>query len=323
MKNVIIKWSLALCLLFFPLVSFGGTTLFQENFDDANFSSRGWYDGATGSVDTSNFAPGSTASFKCHFLLGGTGCNPADVGNPFRHKFTPTNSVYLSYWVLHSSSWIGSGLNYHPHIFYFLTNLDGDYAGLADSYLDAYVEENQGYPQLNLQDGQNINTANIGVNLIGATENRAVAGCNGTQSGLNLASNSIPASCYLSNGAGSAYWNGMDWQGPTAYFFSSAKTSWHHVEAYFQLNTIVNGIGQPNGVLQYWYDGQLVINQNNVIMRTGANPTMQFDQLVLAPYIGVGSPADQTIWFDNLLVATSRPTSTMAAPSPPTNLIVH
>jgi hypothetical protein len=183
--------------------------------------------------------------------------------------------------------------------------------------MTAYVEENQGYPVLAFQDGQNIDETKIGVDLTTVTENRSVAGCNGIQS--NIGQSGID--CYLS---GSVHWNGLIWKGATAYFFDpSQKTNWHFIEAYIQLNSISNGIGQPNGIVRYWYDRQLVIDHNNVIMRTGKNPTMQFNQIALTPYIGPGSPADQTIWYDNLYVATSRPNTTTLIPSPPTNLQVQ
>ena len=62
-----------------------------------------------------------------------------------------------------------------------------------------------------------------------------------------------------------------------------------------------------DGVVQYWFDGQPVLDLHNVLLRTGANATMQFNQLVIAPYIGDGSPVTQSIWYDNVTVATGRP----------------
>jgi hypothetical protein len=317
MKIILTILFFALNLCFFPAIGVGAT-FFNENFDDTNFSSRGWYDGPTGAVDTNVHIPGSTASLKCHFLQGGTKCNPADGDYTLRHKFTASDSVYVSYWVKHSANWVGSGKTYHPHQFFILTNLNGDYDGMAWTHLTAYVEENQGYPQLNIQDGQNIDMTKIGVDLTNVTESRSIGGCNGTQPGLGQ----DYVDCYPS---GSMYWNGIDWKGPTAYFFDAAQiVNWHQVEAYYQLNTIANGKGQPNGIVRYWYDGQLVIDHSNVIIRTAQNPTMQFDQLVFSPYIGDGSPADQTFWIDNLTVASAKsggsPTS---VPSPPVNLRVQ
>lgn len=292
-------------ILILPAAGLCGTLL-EENFDNTSLTSRGWYDTTGGAVDTANHISGSTGSFKCEFLQGGRGCNG---GSPGRHSFTATNSVYLSYWVKHSSSWVGSGRGYHPHMIYFLTNLNGSYDGLAYDHLTAYVEENEGYPVIGIQDGQNIDESKIGQNLIGVTENRAVAGCNGTQASIGQHT----VSCYQS---GSVHWNGTLWRAPTAYFFDAGqKTSWHFVEAYFQLNTVSNGTGQADGVIRYWYDGKLVIDHSNVILRTGARASMQFNQIVIGPYIGDGSPVTQTFWIDNLTVATARPTA--AKPSPP------
>jgi hypothetical protein len=294
---------------------FGQTILLQENFDNTNFASRGWYDiqGSGGTLSSIEHISGSAASFECRFLQGGTVCSG---GSPMRHALSATTQVYVSYWIKHSSNWVGSGTTYHPHLIYLLTNLNTAYTGLAYTYLTAYIEENQGYPVLALQDGQNIDETKIGVDLTTVTENRSVAGCNGTQPNIGQSE----SDCYLS---GSVHWNGLVWKGPNAHFFDpNQKTNWHFIEAFFQLNTISNGIGQPNGIVRYLYDGNLVINHSNVIMRSGKNPTMQFNQIVLTPYIGPGSPADQTIWYDNLTVATSRPTTTTLIPSPPTNLQV-
>ena len=73
-----------------------------------------------------------------------------------------------------------------------------------------------------------------------------------------------------------------------------------------KLNTIVGGKGVNDGIVQYWFDGRLVIDRHDVLLRTGANPTMQFNQLVIAPYIGDGSPVAQSMWIDDLTVATGR-----------------
>lgn len=307
------KLILFLCaVLSLPAAGFAGT-LFQENFEDGNFSQRGWYDTTSGVLSTTEHIPGSRASLECRFSNGATDCTGK---TPTRHKFTATNSVYVSYWVKHSSNWAGSGTSYHPHMIYLLTNLNGDYQGLSYDHLTAYIEENQGYPVLGIQDGQNIDESRIGQNLIGVTENRAVGGCNGTQPSIGQDF----VNCYA---AGSVHWNGIIWKGPSAVFFDPAqKTSWHFVEAYFELNTISNGIGQPDGIVQYWYDGALVIDHQNVIIRTGANASMLFNQFVLAPYIGDGSPVDQTYWMDDLTVATARP-SVGTKPSAPRNLRVQ
>ena len=84
------------------------------------------------------------------------------------------------------------------------------------------------------------------------------------------------------------------------------KNSWNFGEAYFKLNTVVGGIGQADGVMQYWFNGTLVIDRHDILFRTGAHPTLQFSQFLIGPYIGDGSPVDQSMWVDNLKVGTGR-----------------
>lgn len=84
------------------------------------------------------------------------------------------------------------------------------------------------------------------------------------------------------------------------------KNDWHKIEVYFQLNSIRSGTALSDGIAQYWFDDQLLIDHRNVQFRTGANPSMQFDQFLIAPWIGVGSPVAQTMWVDDVVVATGR-----------------
>jgi hypothetical protein len=308
---------IGLTLAILVSISTSGQTavLFQESFEDGNFSGRGWYDGPGGTITTTEHVSGSTASFQCRFLAGQTGCAG---GAPKRHAFTATDSIYISFHIKHSTNWVGSGKPYHPHEFYFLTTENSAFTGPAYSRLTAYVETNGRKPVLSIQDAQNIDETRIGQDLIKVTEQRAVSGCNGTlQDGYDS------VSCFP---AGAVHWNGKVWK-PSADYFQDVpgpyyKNDWHFVEAYFKLNSIVNGIGIADGVLQYWYDGQLIIDRNNIIMRTGQFPNMKFNQLLISPYIGDTSPIDQSFWVDNMTIATSRPTST-PPPSAPSNLTVQ
>lgn len=298
-------------------ISTSGQTavLFQEAFEDSNFSARGWYDNTTLSLSTTEHISGSTASLQYRWTLGST--VPINGGSA-RHLFTLTDSVYVSYWVKYSSNYTGMNKTYGPHEFYLLTDQNTAYSGLAYTHLTAYIEHNEGVPLLTIQDGDNIDETKIGVDLIATTEARAVAGCNGT-----LPDGYATLSCYS---AGTVHWNGKQWKAPGIYFSDTPgptyKNSWHKVEAYFKLNSIQNGKGQPDGIVQYWYDGQLLIDRSNVIMRTGQHPTMKFNQFIMAPYMGDGSPVDQTFWIDDLTLATSRPASN-TPPAAPTNLTVQ
>jgi hypothetical protein len=207
--------------------------------------------------------------------------------------------------VKYSTNWVGSGQDYHPHEFYTLSTLDGDYDGPSQNFLDVYVEQNYlngGRPRLAIQDNRSVNTSYGALpnNLIGVTENRSTGGCNG------MAETNMVSECFK---LGTYWYNDKQITGPVTFQPNPGagyKNNWNFVEAYFQLNTIVNGIGQANGVMQYWFNGTLIIDRHDILYRTGAHPTLKFNQFLIAPYIGDGSPVDQSMWVDNLRVATAR-----------------
>jgi uncharacterized protein YjdB len=283
-------------------VSGGGTLLFQENFEDANLASRGWYDNTGAVLSTTEHITGSNSSAQYRFLAGATA---PTSGNAQRHKFTPTNSFYLSYYVKYSTNWVGSNQLYHPHEFYAMSTLDGDWDGPSNAFMTVYIEQNYqngGKPRLAMQDNKSINStsAPIPSNLVGVTENRSTGGCNG------MAESNMFSECFLN---GASWYNDKQITGPVVFQPSAGpgyKNNWNFVEVYFQLNSIVNGIGQGDGVMQYWFNGTLIIDRHDVLYRTGAHPTLQFNQFLIAPYIGDGSPVDQSMFIDNLRIATSR-----------------
>ena len=86
---------------------------------------------------------------------------------------------------------------------------------------------------------------------------------------------------------------------------SRYKNDWHHIEAVFKLNSIVDGKGVADGLAQCWYNGQSVIDKRSVLFRTAVQADMKFNQLIIAPYIGDGSPIDQTFWVDDLAVGNA------------------
>jgi hypothetical protein len=279
--------------------------LVQEDFENTNLGSKGWYD-TTGTPTSTAERFSGTRSNECRFAPGGTNCANGTLG---RHALPDTESVYIAYYIKHSTNWVGSNRSYHPHMFMFLTNLNGQYSGLAYTYLTAYIENVGGIPRFSIQDGQNIDETRIGQDLTNVTEQRSVAGCNGDSDGHGN------GSCYVS---GSVHWNGKTWS-PGQVFFDNTSSSprykgnWHLVEAFFQMNSIANGRAARDGIVRYWYDGAMIMEHTNIVLRTGARATQRFNQLAVVPWIGDGSPADQTYWVDNLLIATARP----ATPPPP------
>ena len=280
----------------------GGTLLFQENFEDANLASRGWYDNTSVLLSTTEHITGSTSSAQYRFPVGAM---VPTSGGAQRRKFTPTSSFYLSYYVKYSANWVGSNHPYHPHEFQAMSTMDGDYDGPSNGYLVIYVEQNYqngGKPRLALQDNKSVNYSYGALpnNLVGVTENRSTGGCNG------MVESNIFSECF---DFGSYWYNDKQLIGPVVFQPTAGpgyKNDWNFVEAYFQLNTIVNGIGQADGVMQYWFNGTLIIDRHDILFRTGAHPSIQFSQFVIAPYIGDGSPVDQSMFIDNLRVATGR-----------------
>ncbi len=275
------------------------TIFFKETFDDLNFTQRGWYDNTAIPTTSNEYhgASGMAAEYK--FQKGDKNLN----GGAIRRLFTPTASLYLSYWVKYSSNYVGSGKPYHPHEFNVTTNLNNAYVGPAWTKMTLYIEQNGGYPMIGFQDGQNIDTNNINGDLTSATESRSCAGCNGS-------GDAHPAGdCYKS---GNYWFNGKLWKSKTRTFADTGvynKNEWHFVEAYFQLNSISGGKGIADGAAQYWFDGKLLIDAQNVMFRTAANSGMIFNQILIAPYIGDGSPVEQTMWVDDVTVADSRVTT--------------
>ena len=83
----------------------------------------------------------------------------------------------------------------------------------------------------------------------------------------------------------------------------------------FRLNTLDLKRDRPNadGIVRAWFDGRLVIDRTDVILRSTDFPNMKFNQFLLAPYFGPGLlPHEQTLWIDELTVGTRRLGSTMA-----------
>jgi hypothetical protein len=301
----------AMTLAGLPTTGGAQTIYFTENFDNSNFALRGWYDGDGGVIDSSVYSPsGGNSSLKFSFAQGQ---NSPTGGSPKRHLFTPSESLYVSFWLklgTASVPWQGSGVSYHPHIVYILTEANGDYDGLAWNYLDFYIEWNGFRPRIAIQDGQRINLGQLGNNLLGTATPHAVAGGNGSQNG---------SADYYAIGGGD-YTNGTYFDSASNNFVNN---TWHHVEVYTAMNSISGGLPQANGIVRFWVDGVLVIDRTNVYLRTAQYATQKFNQFVIAPWIepGTGSPIAQDMWVDNLIVA-DRPSASPIRLPPPTNLRV-
>ncbi len=196
-----------------------------------------------------------------------------------------------------------------------LSDQDGDWDGPSNNWLTLYIEhsyQNGGIPRLAVQDNKAINTSlgALPLNLVGITENRSTGGCNG------VVEQNMPNECYNAP----PWYNDKKVDAAQPSFLATPgpgyKGDWNHVEVYFQMNSVTGGVGVADGVMQYWFNGALVIDRHDVLYRTGARPAIQFHQFMIAPYIGNGSPVDQSMWVDDLTVATG-PLGGGTPPPPP------
>lgn len=191
--------------------------------------------------------------------------------SPMRRLFEPTDRVYVRFDLKLSKGWGWSGRNYHPHLINILTTENGKWHGPAASHLTLYIEPVAGKLRLAAQDIQNKDAPH------GLTQGPLKGGYNGK-------------------------------------FYDSEKElftddQWHCVEAYFQLNTLDLSADKPNpdGIVRGWFDGRLVIEHTDLVLRTTDFPKMHFNQLFLGPYFGPGLlPHPQKLWIDELVVARER-----------------
>lgn len=290
---------IAIPVLVFCTSLFSQDVLFVETFDDDRVESRNWYDNTRVVISKKEHIPGSTASAEFHWRKGATA---PETGGSMRKLFTPSDAVYVDFWIKYSAGYTGSDKPYHPHEFQLLTTENDSFAGPAFTHLTAYIEQNEGTPMLAMQDGMNIDLTKLKTDLNGITENRSVCGCNGNRAEERASH----FDCYKV-GEG-AYWNGKTWKAGQMYFQDKPgpydQSQWHHIRVLFRLNTIMDNRSNADGTIRYWFDGQLIIERDNVIMRTAKHPDMRFNQFIIAPWIGDGAPVDQTFWLDNLTIST-------------------
>ena len=196
------------------------------------------------------------------------GTNP-ESSSGIRRLFAPSETVYLRFYIKLSKDWGWTGRPYHPHMMHFMTTENAQWHGPAASRLTVYVEPWDGRLRLAAQDIQNKDASH------GLTQGPLKGGYNGTM-------------------------------------FDSEKKlftddAWHCVEARFTLNGLDADRPRPDGIVQAWFDGALVVDRKDVVLRSTDFPNMKFNQFLLTPYFGPGLlPHEQTLWIDELAVGTER-----------------
>jgi hypothetical protein len=242
--------------------------LFRESFDDDRLVARGWYDNNRITISrTQPFAGDGSIEYAWP-----SGATTSATSTGMRRLFTPSDSIYLSVYLRLSRGWAWTGRAYHPHFMHFLTTENDRFAGPAATHLTVYIEAWNGHLRLAAQDIQNHDSPH------GLTQGPLLGGYN--------------AKTYDSAGI----------------VFDDDR--WHHVEAFFKLNSLDRRGDRPNtdGVVRGWVDGQQVVDRTDVILRSADFPNMKFNQFLLTPYFGPGLlPHAQTLWVDELIVATERP----------------
>lgn len=241
--------------------------LFSEAFEDARLLQRGWYDGSKFTISDQEPLAGK----GCIEYRWNAGTTTPASSSGIRHLFEPTEVVYLRVYIRLSKGWGWTGRGYHPHLMHFMTTENTKFHGPASSHLTVYIEPQNGKLRLGATDMQNADAPH------GLTQGPLRGGYNGR--------------LYDSRDV----------------LFSDDR--WHCVEAMYQLNTLdlQGDKANPDGVVRGWFDGKLVIDRTDVVLRSPDFPNMKFNQFLLTPYFGPGLlPHEQTLWIDELAVGTKR-----------------
>lgn len=242
------------------------TLLLRESFDDAALTARGWYDGTVFPIAGAPRLGGGCIEFA--WPAGATTPAPAKGA---RHAITPTEEVFVRFYLKLSADWGWSGRSYHPHLVHFLTTENSRFHGPAASRLTLYIEPVAGRLRLAATDIQNQDAPH------GLTQGPLKGG-----------------------------YNGRHYDSRETLFTDDA---WHCIEAQFKLNTLDRTRDHPNrdGIVRGWFDGKLVIEHTDVVLRSTDFPAMQFNQFLITPYFGPGLlPHAQKLWIDELVISRSR-----------------
>jgi hypothetical protein len=190
---------------------------------------------------------------------------------PMRRLFAPTGEIFVRFYLRLSAGWGWTGRTYHPHLVNLLTTENPPFHGPASSHLTLYIEPVAGRLRLAATDMQNEHAPH------GLTQGPLRGG-----------------------------FNGVTWDSADVLF---TDDQWHCIEASFRLNTLDLKNDRPNadGIVRGWFDGKLVVEHTNVVLRSTDYPAMQLNQLLLAPYFGPGLlPHPQKLWIDELAVGRER-----------------
>src|SRR5262245_31666467 len=110
--------------------------LFREGFDDARLLRRGWYNGDAFVITEA----GARAGEGCIAYHWKPGTTTPEGSSPARRLFTPTDTVYVRFFLKLSPAGRWTGRAHHPHPLNILTADDDRDAGPAARHLSQHLE---------------------------------------------------------------------------------------------------------------------------------------------------------------------------------------
>jgi len=182
-----------------------------------------------------------------------------------------------------------------------MSSADGDYAGVSSANSDLYFEVSTDtsspysiYPRTGHQDELRVNTSGgtPPVDLTSTTETRSANHCNTPYT----LSGATAYDCYDHSGN---YFSANWW---VASSVTIPADTWTKVTAHVKMNTFTDGTGNFDGIMRLWVGDQLAIESTTVLYAAGAYQGTTWNKVVLAPYIGDGSPVTQTMRLDELSI---------------------
>ncbi|MBD1399343.1 hypothetical protein [Pelovirga terrestris] len=295
-----------------------GDLLLTENFQDNNWSSRGWYDATDSTGVTSGGYSGN--ALRWDWMAGAT--KPTGFSTIRRIMAEPVEEFILEYYVKYDSGWRGSGLAYHPHTLHMVSSEDTIYQGGANSNSALYFSQVSGtsapyaiQPRFGHQDSMRVNTS-FGTprnDLTSTTEDRSANLCNTPLA----AAGADYGDCYSMGGG--AYYSFSGWRSPSVVV---PNDQWVKLTYYVKSNTVANGTANYDGIVKVWVNEALAISNESALLVAGGYGGATWDKFMMAPYIGNGSPVNQTMWLDEMRVwRVAEGSAGVVAPTPLLRLV--
>ncbi len=84
------------------------------------------------------------------------------------------------------------------------------------------------------------------------------------------------------------------------------RDRWYHIVQHVRLNTVADGKGQPDGVLQIWVDGRVAVDERAIVFRH--TEKLKIDRMWFNVNYGGGpAPEDYHLFFDEIVVHAGEP----------------